>query len=242
MHATYNFHFLDTVSEQLIAKLSSLPITQLDATALDDIGTFQLKQRARQGVYILHYGGEPVYLGKASDVRARLKKHLRKLTGRQHIDLSKVGYKALLLDKSMSTAANESLLISIFRRTHTGMWNGQGFGPNDPGKRRDTTEPSQFDKAYPIKSDWPIDFPDDSSTVGELLRSMKQQLPYTLRYDIKDRGDDPIDLRGVPREAKTMLQTVVSTLGPGWKGVTLSYGMILYQTSAKFPFGVEITP
>lgn len=242
MHATYSFHFLNTVSEQLIATLNALTITSLNSATLNTLQTFQSKENAKQGVYLLHYNERPVYLGKAIDVRARLTKHLNKLTGRRKVNLAKVGYKALLLDKSMGTAANETLLISIFKQSHSGMWNGEGFGPNDPGKNRDKTKPGIFDSAHPIKENWAIDFPDNTTTIGDVLKTMKSQLPYVLRYKIAGRARDPIDLTGVPRTAKNLLQAIVTALGTGWKGVILSYGMIIYETKDGYPFGIEVLP
>lgn len=242
MHATYSFHFLDTVSEQLILTLNALPITVLNEAALTKLQDFQNQESAKQGIYLLHYDENPVYLGKATDVRARLSKHLNKLTGRKNLFMSRAGYKALLLDKSLGTAANETLLISIFKQSHSSMWNGQGFGPNDPGKYRDKTQPGTFDSAYPINENWPIDFSEEKTSIGFLLKNMKSQLPYVLRYEIAGREADQVDLTGVPRKARDMLQTIVTKLGAGWKGVILSYGMIIYRTQDSFPFGVEILP
>lgn len=242
MHATYDFHFLNTVSQQLIAKLNDLPITALDTASLYALDAFQISENAKQGVYLLHYNGAPVYLGKADNVRARLAKHLNKLTGRQNVSLALVGYKALLLDKSMSTAANEDVLIGIFQQTHKGMWNGEGFGPNDPGKRRDDTKPGAFDLAFPIKDSLLVDFPNNLTTVGILLREMKKQLPYVLRYEIRGQELVPIDLTKVPRTARGLLQAVVCQLGAGWKGAILSYGMVLYRTDTSYVFGEELLP
>ena len=120
MHATYSFHFLNTVSKQLIAELDALTVSTLDAAALTKLAADQVSANAHQGVYLLHVNGRPVYLGKAEDVHDRLRQHLRKLSGRRNVDLTQVGYKALLLDKSMSTAANETVLIALFRRDYQG--------------------------------------------------------------------------------------------------------------------------
>lgn len=242
MHATYNFHFLDTVSEQLCKQLDGLPVTCLHTNSLDTLTQFQAENNARQGVYLLHVGGRPVYLGKADDVRERLAQHLEKLSGRQSIDLTSIGYKALLLDRSMSTAANETVLIGFFQQNHSGMWNNRGFGPKDPGRQRDNTRPSQFDQQHPIRDDFPVIQADDTTTVGALLSAMKAQLPYVFRYDIGGHGNESINLAGVPRTARALLQAVVSRLGAGWKGVVLSFGMVLYRTGDRYEYGAELLP
>lgn len=241
-HELYNFHFLRTVSEQLTAKLDALPISPLNAHTLQALGQFQAENNAIQGVYLLHLDGLPVYIGKAEDVRARLAQHLTKLSGRLNVVLANAGYKALLLDKSMSTAANETVLLGFFQQNHTGMWNNRGFGPKDPGRQRDNTRPSFFDSNFPINASFPIALDGTQMTVGELLSSMKSQLPYVFRYEVGTSGDVPIDVTGVPPVARELLHAVVRTLGPGWKGVILAFGMVLYRTTQHYEFGEELLP
>ncbi len=242
MYATYNFHFLDTISQQLSGKLEAISISPLDLETLGELESFQKNENAVQGVYLLHYKGQPVYLGKAENVHSRLVQHLAKLSGRKNIDLGLVGYKALILDKSMSTAANEDVLIGIFQKTHTGMWNGSGFGPKDPGKKRDNTRPGLFDRTYPINENFPIELTADTATAGDVLATMKRQLPYVFRYDLDGETNASVDLREVPRTAQSVLHAVVRSLGHGWKGVILSYGMVLYRTDATYEFGQELLP
>lgn len=220
----------------------------LDDQALRELSGFQDKSDSRQGVYVLHYDGAPVYLGKANNVSARLFQHLEKLSGRQHVDLSLIGYKALLLDKSMSTAANENILIAMFKEKHTAMWNGNGFGPKDPGQERDTTKPGWFDKNYPIIENYDIklDLVDPDPNGGIALRSlfaqMKTQLPYVFRYDVPPAElEQRVPLVGVNHDARSLLQAAVTALGAGWKGAVISYGMVLYKTNKEYRYGVELT-
>lgn len=240
MHAFYNFHFLDTISRQLQEELEKLPVTALNEQALAELSAYQAENKARQGVYLLHYQGRPVYVGKAGDVAERLSQHLRKLTGRQNIDTTHIGYKALLLDKSMSTAANEDVLVGLFRETHSGMWNGQGFGPKDPGQNRDTTKPGPFDSLHPIRMDYPVPGIEDEETAASLLAKMKRALPYVCRYDPVGIASQPVSLHGVPRTAKALMQAVVNALGSGWKAGLLSYGMVLYRNDKRYEHGEEL--
>ncbi|WP_213601375.1 Eco29kI family restriction endonuclease [Pseudoxanthomonas japonensis] len=241
-HKSYTFDFLATVSAQLVTDLEALPVSLLDAGTLTALAQYQNANNARQGVYLLHLDSVPVYLGKADNVADRLGQHLRKLSGRKNLTLTDVGYKALLLDKSMSTAANESVLIAIFRQSHAAMWNGKGFGPKDPGKERDTTRPSFFDRTYPIDDAWLVDFPDDTTTAAHLMDAIKQAVPYTFRFDLKNAGDTVVNLTGVPRTAKALLCATVRALGAGWKGAVLAYGMVLYRTDKQYRFGEELLP
>lgn len=241
-HKSYTFDFLATVSEQLVRDLEALSISPLDSVALANLAQYQSANNAKQGIYLLHLNGVPVYLGKADDVADRLGQHLRKMMGRKNLAISGLGYKALLLDKSMSTAANETVLIAIFRQSHSAMWNGKGFGPKDPGRERDTTRPSYFDRSYPINDAWPVSFPDDSATVATILDAVKREVPYTFRFDLGASGDTLVDLNGVPRTAKALLAASVKALGPGWKGAVLAYGMVLYKTNKQYTFGEELLP
>lgn len=246
MHDLYVFDFLRTVSHQLKEKLEALSETKLDDAALARIQQFQVDARSSQGIYVLIYKGIPRYIGKANNVRERLSQHLTKLSGRRNIELDDLAYKVLLLDKSMSTAANESILIGLFKQQYSGMWNGAGFGPKDPGKERDTTKPGKFDQQYPIIEDYPVAINSDedgSVAISQLLMAMKNQLPYVFRYEIAEAAlATRINVASVQHVAKDLLQTVVDHLGVGWKGAVISYGMVLYETRKNYPHGVEINP
>jgi hypothetical protein len=157
-----------------------------------------------------------------------------------------IGYKALLLDKSMSTAANENILIAMFKERHAAMWNGNGFGPKDPGQERDTTKPGWFDKNYPIIADYGVQLAlelDGGIALRTLFAQMKTQLPYVFRYDVPaEELERHIPLEGVKHDARSLLQAAVTFLGDGWKGAVISYGMVLYKTSKQYRYGVELTP
>ncbi len=242
MHTVYNFHFLETISQQLHAALAALPVTDLTPATLANLVAAQNQQHAAQGVYFLHLDGQPFYLGKADNVAARLAEHLEKLRGRQGIDPTLAGYKAILLDRSMSTAANEKILIQMFGPSHAGMWNGKGFGPKDPGQERDTTKPSKFDKQHPIRSDYPLTNIPDAITVAALFEALKAQLPYLFRYDLgtSTQGAVVLNLAGVPRTALGLLQAAMAGLEPGWRGAVLSYGMVVYKTDKTYRFASQV--
>lgn len=246
LHDLYVFDFLRTVSQQLKDTLEALPASPLNDTAISLLQNFQSESRTSQGVYVLIYDGQPKYIGKANNVRERVAQHLTKLRGRNNIKLDALAYKTLLLDKSMSTAANESILIGLFREQYTGMWNGAGFGPKDPGKERDTTKPGKFDQEYPIAEDYHINIrleEDGSVELGHLLSAMKSQLPYVFRYEVgANHLKNRIDLKFCPHSAKDLLQIIVSHLGDGWRGAVISYGMVLYKTNKHYPHGIELNP
>jgi hypothetical protein len=129
-----------------------------------------------------------------------------KLSGRRNINLADIGYKAMLLDNSMSRATNEELLIRLFAAQHAGMSNGKGFGPRDPGKERDTTASSDFDRDHPIVTDIAVEGVNHNEMIGTLFRKMKNGLPCVFRYQIGTARTTPVDLTGVPRNAEASLR------------------------------------
>ncbi len=164
------------------------------------------------------------------------------MLGRQNIDPGKIGYKCILLDKSMSTAANESILIEMFRESHSGMWNGRGFGPKDPGKERDGTKPSWFDENHPIRLDVTISGVDEEMSLQTLCLKLKAQLPYVFRYDLESRGAEMIDASKVDKEPMAMLEAIVRHLGTGWRGAVLSFGLVLYKNQKSYPYAKIVEP
>lgn len=235
MHELYNFNFLDTVSEQLFERLKQVEATSLTADALVELGEFQRENGSKQGVYVLHLDGVPVYIGKADNMRARLTKHMKKISGRQNITSGQISYKCLLLDKSMSTAANETILMRMFQ-PH-GTWNKTGFGPNDPGKERDTTTPSSFDSAHPIRVDFPVDGVEDAETIESLFRKMKASLPYVFRYEALPVAiaSRTLELSSTHRSAQALLAAAMATFDHGWRAAVLSYGMVIYHNKKNYP-------
>lgn len=245
MHELYTFDFLSTVSKQLKDMLEGLAESALNTETLLNLQQYQQDCGTHQGVYVIHHNGVPVYVGKANNVSDRLTQHLTKLSGRRGIAPHAIGYKALLLDKSMGTAANEDLLITMFKAEHAEMWNGAGFGPKDPGKERDTTKPGKFDRNHPIIDDFPVELMEgfSSITLGTLLSTMKSQLPYVFRYDVPDDAlAMEVAISPDSRAARHLLQVAVSALGEGWKGAIISYGMVLYKTTKHYPHGEELLP
>lgn len=234
MFRLYNFDFLGTVSDQLFKEIQGTDASPLTKQDLAILRQGQNANHTTQGVYLLTHNGNPAYVGKADDVAERLDQHRLKIVGRKGLDTSSVGYKAVLLDKSMGTAASENILISQFKAIQRGMWNGTGFGPKDPGKNRDKTKASPFDLKYPVDFNYLLndqasvenppllgDLIQTNETVASLFQKMKAQLPYVFRYDIeRDEDEDyilnmpsiPLNLTGVPLTALELLKVAVQAL------------------------------
>jgi hypothetical protein len=246
MQAFYIFDFVRTINEQLFEKLNLLEASPLCITALEALANYQTECGSTKGVYCIFYKGKAVYAGKSDSVSERLTQHFNKLRGRLEISLENVGYKAILLETSMSTAANERLLIKAFKAKKECDWNGKGFGPKDPGQERDTTKPSGFDLRFPIRNQWVVDGIEDRETLGQLLTKIKKGLPYLFRWDddalTPQALEKVVDLTQVPRDAESLLKFVGGLFGDGWQAVVLSHGMILYKNTKKYPHGRVVHP
>lgn len=243
MFAFFQFHLPRAVAEHLFEGLLELRPSLLTIENLEALRAFQLDRRTTQGVYVIYQQENAVYAGKSRELAERLGQHLEKLRARRGIDMGAIGFKALLLDDGWSTSANEDLLIKEFKTRGECKWNGSGFGPKDPGKERDTTKPSWFNNTYPIRDDWPVVNIPDQAPVGEVLKVLKDQLPFLLRYErLGTAALIPVELQGTPRQARSVLIKCAQAIGNGWQLTLLKYGFVLYPEVKEFKFGQRLHP
>jgi hypothetical protein len=238
----FRFSLPRAVTEQLVERLDQLPSSPLTDEALAHLTAFQAANETAQ-VYVIYQGGAAAYAGKADGLAERLAEHLWKLRGRQGIDLAVVGFKALLLDENWSTSANEGLLINHFKARNECKWNGNGFGPKDPGKNRDGGEPSWFDNTFPVREDYPVENIGDETTVAAVLSQIKAQVPYLYRYDVPaEVGKMPLNLGGMPRTARALALCVAQGLGAGWQLMLFKNGFTLYRANKVYENGTQLFP
>jgi len=218
-----------------------MPSSVLTEEVLNELSTFQRRQKIKQGVYELLVSNEVVYVGKADDVRQRLNQHFRKLRGRQNVNMEAIRYKCLLLPRNWSAPANEKLLIAHYKAKGDCKWNGAGFGPKDVGETRDDTEPNWFDREYPINADYHCSGVPDKIAVGRLLETLKDQLPFTFRYEV-DRRKTALDLnlKGVPRTARALIVKAVQALGAEWQATIFRSHITLYKRRQAYKHGETI--
>ena len=137
-------------------------------------------------------------------------------------------------------------------------WNGSGFGSNDPGRERETTnKPEQgFDALFPIDIDTPLSIlQPGETTVHQALVSLKVALPYTLRYELEPgaRGshayrtrpniDLPASTVTIPDHPLTIreaLQFLVRALPNGWQATYFVSHVILYKENRTYTHGTKI--
>jgi hypothetical protein len=110
-----------------------------------------------QGVYQLFHQRRLVYIGKTdaeAGLKQRLGRHAWTVQHRRNLDTSEVSFKAVRV--FVFTALDlETQMIRHYRCTRPVPWNDSGFGSNDPGKERDTTNAKAegFDAQFPVDLD-----------------------------------------------------------------------------------------
>jgi len=247
--AHFEIDIISALALQLTSALDALAIGRLDPSILEELPRLQ-------GVYKLFHAEQLVYVGKADNLPKRLNEHWEKISGRQNISKESMGFKCLSVHQNWTALAPEASLITHYRakRSNQCEWNGNGFGPHDPGRDRETTNkpPDGFDMRYPIRTDWKCDW----ITAGnwnllELLVSLKTNLPFLLRYETdtlsakknahysKGHQDYREKIVDVPRDAMTaeeLLKLITANL-PGWQATAFPSHFILYRESKEYTHG-----
>jgi hypothetical protein len=204
------------------------------------------------GVYQLYLDSKPVYVGKASkSLPVRLRKHLRKLSGRPISGT--VSFVCLYLDEDLEASAPEKMLLGKYEgkyeraeseATQRLPWNNNGFGNNDPGRRRDASvvEGNHFDALYPVNLELQVDQLDSGlRPVSDLLVQLKRQLPYNLRFEnpkdsARARKDYKtlVEVPASPITVTEALKLILNALPEGWQATALPGYVILYYEEAIY--------
>ena len=210
----------------------------------------------QQGVYQLFFNGELVYVGKTdadAGLRQRLLRHARKIRSRRNLHQSQVTFKAVRV--YVFTAMDlEDLLIKHYRSCEIPLsWNLSGFGSNDPGRNRDKSvvKENHFDSLYPIDLDYGarVVQPVDEYSVAEVLRQLKNQLAYTVRYQNAggrskrphvDLAETEVRLRSEEDSVLSILRQVKPALGEEWQLTALPGYVIIYKERERYPHGEVI--
>jgi hypothetical protein len=238
-NADFKLSITKALADQLDEKLDKLTPHTLTKEAIDSL-------ERRPGVYLLWYREQRVYVGKAQQpLPVRLSNHLTKLSGRRNLSIDEVKFVCLYVDEDLDAAAPEKLLIKKYRaRTDGGdlepsrgvPWNTNGFGNKDPGKERDgsAVASNHFDALYPIRLDFDaLALGRGPARVGDVLSSLKSQLPYNFRFDKKSewaRRDYKrmVDVPATTSTTERAIALIVQALPEGWQATALPGYLILY--------------
>lgn len=247
----FEIDIISALSTQLTETLDQLEIGTLSKEVLDDIPQ-------RRGVYKLFHNDTLMYVGKTDNLPKRLKEHHQKISGRQNISVDDMGFKCLSIHRNWAALAPENSLINHYKQGRSGEceWNGNGFGPHDPGRNREVTNkaPDGFDMRYPIRLDWRCDWIEAGEwNLLDLLVALKDstRLPYLLRYKTEERESardahfkrGHPDHRGktvtVPQTGMTVedLLILITRSLPGWQATAFPSHLILYPEAEDYTHG-----
>ena len=230
----FEFDLPGALLTHLVQVLDGMDAAPLDRPSLTEIPE-------AQGVYQLFLDGVLVYIGK-TDAEAglfrRLTRHSRKTMHRVGLSPERVTFKAVRI--FVFTAIDlETQLIRHYTGSVGTAWNGSGFGSNDPGRKRDTSEPGRYDSDFPLDIDRAL----DANFTGELsaadaIGRLNAALPYTLRVQSRaPRSRQPHDdlvnaqvrVAASATTAREILLDLTRQLPPGWQATALSALLILYK-------------
>ncbi len=245
----FEFDLATPFFEQLRAFFDSLGAVRLDEQTIADLLPLH-------GVYGLILDDRLVYVGKSDGpLGDRLTDHRIKLSGRQNIEPEDVKFRAAYLAETWVPLAPEANLIRYYRRRGLCEWNGNGFGPHDPGRNREETNkpPEGFDAQFPIREDYPTGIEAGDYEANALLQKMKAALPYTFRYQTDNpRGgwrSGSAKYNGkiitVPADnmpADGLLTTVARQFGSDWQATAFPSHLILYEERRDYTYGRILWP
>ncbi|WGJ14992.1 GIY-YIG nuclease family protein [Methylocapsa sp. D3K7] len=207
-----------------------------------------------QGVYQLLLRDQIVYIGKTdaeAGLRKRLERHARTIQHRRNLHPAEVAFKAVRV--FVFTAMDlEAQLIRHYGNVAPVPWNFSGFGSNDPGRERDTTNirPEGFDALYPIDIDRDLDIVLPSTAqASTIITAMKDALPYTFRVEGQSRGSRrphaeiesaTVLLPTGPHSTRAVIDAIIRALPSGWQATALAGRVIMYRENREYPFGTVI--
>ena len=223
------------LTDQLQARLKLLTPELLTQENLSPL-------KPRQGVYQLYVGTTLVYIGSAAaSLPARLRQHLRKISGRQGISIEDVGFTCLYVDEDLTVLAPEDRLIAVFREAGVSPWNFNGFGNKDPGRNRDATQmpPEHFDRLYPMDLNRICEIESGSRPVAELLAELKAGLPFLFRFErsakaLEEYQDVEVTVPEAGMSAEELLGIIAAAL-PDFQVTALPGYVIMYRERRLYP-------
>ncbi|RCV51409.1 GIY-YIG nuclease family protein [Marinitenerispora sediminis] len=226
-HRTFTLSITKALRDQLavgLAELTPAPLSEEHINQLEE----------RPGVYQLYLNGAFVYVGKADKtLPARLREHLKKISGRRNITLGELSFSCLYVAEDFSALAPEQLLISHHKGRGNIPWNNGGFGNKDPGRQRDHTvlKRDHFDALYPIDLDRPVrGLTAGETTLHALLRAVKAGLPYNFRYaSAPDHKRTTITVPWAEPSADAVFRLISAATPPTWQITALMGYALMYE-------------
>lgn len=257
-YQSLEFDLPGALTEELAKLFDDMPQGKLNAATIDE----HVDSDA-QGVYQLFVDTKLVYIGKTdadAGLGKRLLRHSAKVASRKNLSPALVTFKAVRV-YVFTVMDLEGLLIKYYERKASSKaevkeilaWNRSGFGSNDPGRNRDTSEVKvdHFDAPYPIDLDLKIKVPHAGveTSVATILFELKNELPYVLRFQTsapKKKTPHPelvsatVVLKTGSTSVRNVLRQIASALGAAWQITVLPGYIILYKESVIYVHAMRL--
>ncbi|GAA2605383.1 hypothetical protein [Streptomyces axinellae] len=228
---TFGVDLVRAVAEQLNQKLTTLPAFPLTGQPFDGVPR-------SPGVYRLFLQNRAVYFGKSEkDLRRSLESVRRKVSGRQNLPSEAVSYQMIPMDASTVWLPLERLITSDDMYP----WNYNGFSARDPGRNRDRTrlKEQHFDLCYPIDLDWCFPQAIEGTTLSDLVRDIRQSLPYGFRHaPLPDPSPPPGKDVTQGQPARAVFRELAWGPLSGWQITALPGYTIAYPEESAYPQAV----
>lgn len=179
----FRFEVGPAILAQLLETLRRIPREQIETA---------VEHTPYPGFYQLFHGDQPKYIGKTSrPIRARLREHLKKLSGRVGIRLDEMSCKYAFVEDPSLVDVSEKTLIDFFSEHGLAAWNKSGFGSKVTGYGRGKQQASDWATQFPPDETVPIRLsPDSPITLQQLYEMIRKEAPLPLSIPTK-----PIDYR-----------------------------------------------
>jgi len=235
-YAEFRLSITRALGDQLAESLNELKPAALNLANIAALAP-------RPGVYQLYEDDHFVYVGKADkSLPVRLAEHFTKVSGR--LSVGRMTFACLYVEEDLHAVAPEKLLIARYKGRGQAPWNNNGFGNNDPGKERDTTDfykkKHHFDVLHPVNLDWVCDkiIPGPYSAT-QLLKALKDALPYVFRYQQDPLHEnvtvDVFSRRPTADELFQSLGLAIASIDPAWQITALPGYVIMYPKKGPYP-------
>lgn len=233
--------------EELLRLLGCMPSVALSSYSVEAVDN-------SQGVYQLYRDDQLVYIGKTDSdagLKTRLSRHLTKIQGRKNLSPDQVRFKAVRVLVFAAMDLETLLIDSCKERGEKLEWQHSGFGSNDPGRKRDTSniKEGHFDAKHPIDLAHAISIrtTENPTCAAELLLLMKSKSPYLIRFQGSGSGRSPhndlvaakLKIGAGEHSIISLLKEIKRAIGYEWQITALPGYVIIYKENApkKYPSG-----
>lgn len=155
--------------------------------------------------------------------------------------MSEVKFVCLYVEEDLDAAGPEKMLIKKYGEGGA-PWNKNGFGNNDPGRKRDDSlvKRNHFDAVFPVNLDFEIDLASHGAgSVSSLLGRVKRALPFNLRFETKNANAKQlaqvkIDFPVGDVRLRDVVHGVIDALPEGWQATALPGYVIIYREEMSY--------